>query len=172
MLGRLKARSESGDTIVEVMVVLAVLGLAIGIAYATANRSLLDISQAEENAQATNYAQSEVENLRYLAPTSVSNPSDPGYNSTSNIFKPTGTFCINSVSASPPIVNATPANCMFGTAPYHILIYNCDYYSGGAPNPCTGTAPNSDSFVVQATWPDVLGQGLDSATISYRVHSP
>src|SRR5690606_3729104 len=53
-----------GDTIVEVMVVLAILGLALSISYATANRSLIQTRQAQENAEATEIARGQVEALR------------------------------------------------------------------------------------------------------------
>lgn len=169
MLVSFKLLDVSGDTIVEVMVVLAVLGLAIGISFATANRSLLDTSQAEENSQATAYAQSEVEDLRYLAPTSSSTNS--GQNPTTNIFNPSGAFCIVTPTAVAPIITATANNCRFGTTPYVVVIYNCDHYIGAASD-CNTINQTSDTFVVQATWPDLLGEGTDSATLSYRVHSP
>lgn len=168
MLKLNRLRKNDGDTIIEVMVVLAVLGLAIGISYATASRSLLDTNQAEENSQATEYATSQVEDLRYLAPTSSStnHSQDP----TANIFYPSGAFCISSPTAADPITTATSTNCMFG-GQYQVLIYNCDYFVPASINPCAGAAPNSDTFVVEATWPNALGQGADSATLSYRVHA-
>jgi type II secretory pathway pseudopilin PulG len=169
MLGHRERIREGGDTIVEVMVVLAILGLAIGISFATANRSLLDTNQAEENSQATDYAESQVEDLRYLAPTSSSaNPSqDPG----SNIFNPSTTFCITSPTATTPITT-TVASCVFGAQKYQVLIYNCDRYSADDAdnNPCAGASAASDTFIIVATWPNILGQGSDSATLSYRVH--
>jgi type II secretory pathway pseudopilin PulG len=161
-------RNNNGDTIVEVMVVLAVLGLAIGISYATASRSLQDTNQAEENSQATEYAQSQIEDLRYLAPTS--NSADHSQNPTTNIFYPSTAFCISSPTAVAPITIASSANCSYGNN-YRILIYNCDYFIPTTINPCAGSAASSDTFVVQATWPNVLGQGSDSATLNYRVHS-
>ncbi len=45
---RRQALRQRGDTIVEVMIVLAVLGLAIGIAYSTASRSLLGLLATEK----------------------------------------------------------------------------------------------------------------------------
>ena len=42
-------KNQRGDTIIEVLIVLAVLGLAIGITYATANRSILNARQAQES---------------------------------------------------------------------------------------------------------------------------
>jgi type II secretory pathway pseudopilin PulG len=166
MLRRYKKITSSGDTIVEVMVVLAILGLAISISFATANRSLLDTSQAEENSQATEYAESQVEDLRYLAPTS--NSADTSQNPTSNIFNPTTAFCITNPTVASPI---TTSNCKFGPQNYQVLVYNCDDYNGGSNNPCTATSSRSDTFIVQATWPDPLGQGSDTVTLSYRVHT-
>jgi type II secretory pathway pseudopilin PulG len=56
--------NKKGDTIVEVMIVLAVLGFAIGIAYATANRSSTAILAANQSAAASALLQSQIEKLR------------------------------------------------------------------------------------------------------------
>jgi type II secretory pathway pseudopilin PulG len=56
--------NKKGDTIVEVMIVLAVLGFAIGIAYATANRSSTAILAANQSAAASGLLQSQIEKLR------------------------------------------------------------------------------------------------------------
>lgn len=166
MLSRLKTLAEQGDTIVEVMMVLAVLGLAISISYATANRSLLDARQAQENTQATEFAQTQVENLSIVAYNSIS-----GQPAAANAFLQAGRFCINSPLSATPI-ETTLSNCDFGSTSYKIrtVIYNCKLY-GGIPNPCAGYAgPNSDTFVVQASWPDVFGDGTDTVTLLYRDH--
>jgi prepilin-type N-terminal cleavage/methylation domain-containing protein len=167
----IKQLSTRGDTIVEVLVVLAILGLAIGIAFSTANRGLLDTNEAEENSQASNYVQTQLESLRYLSPNGTTDKSAPNYNSLSNIYAQTNSFCITSPTASSPIVNATGTSCNFGSAPYSLQIFNCDAYTGADTAPCSGTASSSDTFVVVATWPNVLGQGTDSVTSTYRVHS-
>lgn len=60
-----------GDTIVEVMIVLAVLGFAIGIAYATANRSSTAILAANQSSAASSILQSQIEKIRVnTSPTS------------------------------------------------------------------------------------------------------
>lgn len=150
-----------GDTIVEVMIVLAVLGLAIGISYATANRSLLNARQAQESSQAAGLAQTQVENLRLLAANT-----DPA----TSIFLPStpSTFCVNNPLSATPI-EANLANCTYPPVTYTILIYNCN--KTPSVGPCA-TANGPDTFIVQATWPDVLGQGTDSVTLDYRLHSP
>lgn len=149
-------RREAGDTIVEVMIVLAVLSLSLSISYATANRSLLYTRQAQENAQATELTQSQIENLRVLAPTST--PSNT--NATTNIFLPTAPYCVNNVNASPPISHS----CSSGLYTYQV--YDCASISTG---PCNGVG-NSNTLVIQTTWADVLDQGTDSVTLTYKAY--
>ncbi len=165
MLMKKLIKNQLGDTIIEVMVVLAVLGLAISISYATANRSLLDARQAQENSQATWLVETQVENLRLLAP----NSNTGNTNLNTNIFLQTGPFCVldptNPSNTTP--IHTNVANCTFPTASYQVLIYNCDKLP--TTGPCTNvTGPNV--LAVQATWDDALGQGQDTVTLNYRVH--
>lgn len=177
MLVSLKQR---GDTIVEVMIVLAILGSAIGISYATANRSLLNARQAQENAEAARIAQTQVEAL--YTPSHITNTADPNY-----LYK-NHTFCMNSsgdvVDTFPASVNGvTQRNIAYnGTAPgdfpaactnglYHYSIrYNLkddgiNYY----PQTTTDQHAN-DNFTVVVVWDDALGQGKDTVTLNYRIH--
>ncbi len=64
MIRRLRKLNQAGDTIVEVLIVLAVLGLALSIAYATANRGLQQSRNAQEHSQALGIINSQVELLR------------------------------------------------------------------------------------------------------------
>ena len=57
-------KSQAGDTIVEVLIALTILGLALSIAYATASRSLTAIRLASETSNATAIAKSQVEQIR------------------------------------------------------------------------------------------------------------
>lgn len=177
MLVRLKQR---GDTIVEVMIVLAVLGSAIGISYATANRSLLNARQAQENAEAARIAQAQVEAL--YTPSHITTVGNPNY-----LYK-NRTFCMDSsgnvVASFPASVNGvTQRNIAYdGTAPgdypaactnglYHYSIrYNLkddgiNYY----PQNTTDSHAN-DRFTVVVVWDDALGQGKDTVTLNYRIH--
>lgn len=141
MLSRRQPLTARGDTIVEVMIVLAVLGLAIGISYATANRSLRNARQAQENSQATLLVQSQIEALRTLA--TAGNPQ--------NIFQ-TGPYCLSQAS---PYTIQYGNNCQRGTVPYTLSI--------------TYAAP-AKTFTATATWPDVLGRGNDTITTVYRLY--
>ncbi len=163
MLTRLRSRRDAGDTIVEVLVVLAVLGLALGISYATASRSLRSTTGAQENSRATALLQAQIEALRYLAPT-------PAPASGQDIFGQSGLFCIDTQALT---VDSTfggslntdlihnpgdiyPAICE-QDAPFHIAISKADSGTGAV-------------FTLKATWDDIHGNGLDTVTLSYRLY--
>lgn len=58
---------QTGDTIVEVLIVLAIVGLALSVSYATANRSLAGVQQAQEHNEALQLAATQLESLRVYA---------------------------------------------------------------------------------------------------------
>lgn len=160
---------EKGDTIVEVLVVLAVLGLALSVAYATANRSLLNARQAQENAEATELVQQQIEEVRFWAPSGTTDSALGGiYLLSTNVFSQSD-FCVTALSGSNPFTPyTTPADCNFPAGGmYNVQVHNCDK---SLSTYCTGISNTSDTFVIRAQWPDVIGQGTDSVTQAYRVH--
>ncbi len=60
---RLRSNNK-GDTIVEVLISLAVLGMVIGGAYSIVNAALRNSRQAQERAEATKLAESQVETIK------------------------------------------------------------------------------------------------------------
>ncbi len=144
---------QGGDTIVEVMIALAILGLAIGISYATANRSLLAAREAQENTIATGLVESQIEILRTMVDTAAL-PS-------MNIFQP-GPYCLSQTPPSPtytvyyPILDKTKCTQQ---GMYYIDIA----YKAGPPI-------GADIFTVTATWDNVQGDGSDTAVLEYRLH--
>lgn len=144
----LKPLSRRGDTIIEVMVVLAVLGLALSMAYTTANRSLKNTRQAQENAEASVLAQSQIEALRSM--TVAGNPQ--------NIFQ-AGPYCVNT-STTPYVVVAPPSNACMANPLYDVKI---EYQQLSA-------IPKGGTFKVTITWADVSGQGNDTVTSVYRLY--
>ena len=156
MLTKLTRLRDRGDTIVEVMVVLAVLGLAIGISYATANRSLLATRGAQENSQATELLQAQIEQVRALSTVTGSAIYTTLFNR----------FCIDtsnlSVVAFPNSGPLTQTNTT--TYPAACGPINTYYYISVSYNNA------DDSFTAKAYWADVQGQGLDSSTLIYRAH--
>jgi type II secretory pathway pseudopilin PulG len=159
MLKKLKMANFRGDTIVEVMVVLVVLSMAIAICYSTANSSTLEIRQAEENAEAVNYAQSQVEALRTLA---------SPYNS-QDLFTLAANgdlsqFCISQTSPYTVEYGSSynASNCTVGLYSIKIVYSNI--------------ASQQDTFLTTVTWSDVEGLGAalgtDQVTLAYRIHEP
>lgn len=149
MLRQLKRRlGQGGDTIIEVLVVLTVLGLAISISYATANRSLLNARQAQENTRATVLAQSQIETLRTLA-------TAPSTDNDHYIFQfgPGQQFCISNDNSG-KLTTDLNNKCTFDNGLYQITVTNA----------------GSDTLEVKVVWDNVLGQGKDSVTLSYRLH--
>jgi prepilin-type N-terminal cleavage/methylation domain-containing protein len=151
-------RRQAGDTIVEVIVVLAVLGLAVSTAYATANRSLLATRQAEENSQATEILQSQFETLRSYA----ANTTGP-----MNIYQSGAGFCVaedGSIVTSALLSPDKTANpSLYASGCYqNNLFYIAVFYD----------ASTQDTFTAKATWDDVTGSGQDTVTLVDRLHPP
>ncbi|HET7060453.1 MAG TPA: prepilin-type N-terminal cleavage/methylation domain-containing protein [Candidatus Saccharimonadales bacterium] len=160
MLKKLRA-NQSGDTIVEVMIVLAVLGLAIGISYATANRSLLNARQAQENSQASAAAQSQVEQLVSIGCTSK-NPTCATNNLLDNYLaahSPTSSFCIVAGQPKDSTDSACPAQAALPGASVAIKCIAS----------CTAPVSPARTFEVTVSWDDVLGQGRDTVTQDYTI---
>ena len=145
-----------GDTIVEVIIVLAVLSLAITITYSTASRSLLAARQAQENARATQLLRSQIEALRLLAAT----PRIPIPPIKKDVFSQTGPFCIIKGGTGYEAVPTSDAGCINIYTFYKIDINH------------TNTFGKPDTFTLTASWPDVSGQGDDTMVMNYRVHKP
>jgi len=145
-----------GDTIVEVMIVLAILGFAIGLAYATANKSLLATRAAEESSEATVLIQTQAERIRAFGGTYPA-----------QVFSTTD-YCIT--NDTPTFKPSTDAACAAYTSPTSSVPYaisiHCDTCTTGA----SISSPH-DTFTIKATWDDVSGQGpKDGATLLYRYH--
>jgi type II secretory pathway pseudopilin PulG len=155
--------TQTGDTIVEVMIVLAILSLAISSSYATASRSLLNTRQADETSQATELVQSIINQLVALSPAG----STPDiYQSAPYCIYPSGTSeAIQTISTTPSytVVPGTdyPQECQLDNL-YNITISPTLHVSG-----------MGGMFTVQAVWPDltstIQNQGSDTVTLSYEI---
>ncbi len=144
-----------GDTIVEVMIVLAVLGMALGISYSTANRALLQARAAQENTKATEILQGQIEQLRTMSANPEFMPDGVTKNTTGYIyFQPSKTFCVDSTSQVVITTGAGFAGCQWESLYDIQILYD----------------NNTSTFVLSASWDDVQGQGKDNVTLSYRVY--
>lgn len=110
---KIKAKTQVGDTIVEVLIAIAVAAFAIGTSYAIANRSLQQAITARERNQAVNIIQSQIAALkiRYTYDKTAFQSDDParGFVVRSSTINPPASqlpytdfhFCLVENSASP-----------------------------------------------------------------------
>ncbi len=159
-----------GDTIVEVMVVLAILGSGIAISYSSVSRSLAMSQDAKERMEVTQLLQTQLEYVREA----VLNPSSSLGVSMANTTSQSGSMFCFYVSQPPntieiyqfspiDIINANktnptyPTDCSQGFFGYYIT------YT---------TNSNSHIYEAKSSWPSILGNGQNKANIIYEVYAP
>lgn len=169
-------RRERGDTIVEVLIVLAVLSLAFGISYATANRGLQGSRNSEEHSEALGILNSQVQMLRSKATSStqvIPNPSDP---SQTGSYKD---FCfdsgggitkadLNLSSSAPPLSQQSPnSSCQFGSnGLYHVAI-QCFPISGASS---CDTPEDVAYYTATILWEGIGSLGQQQEQLKYQAY--
>src|SRR5262245_14367511 len=88
---------QRGDTIVEVLIAIAVAGVVLAGAYVTSNRSLAATRAAQERSNALKLAEAQMEKIKSLA---ISNPTA--------LFAVSSAFCV-SQTAPYTLIDATGA---------------------------------------------------------------
>ena len=145
MLIKIKQLHQRGDTIVEVLFALIVIGIILTGGYSVVTRSILDEQDAQEHSYALGLVQSQIEQLRGYV---LSNP-----------------------TATLPF--ATTAGCMITSSPY-ISSSSCTQPLNATENYTVSVRLNTSDNVynVTATWPSLIlntGSNEDSITIPYRI---
>lgn len=157
MYRRLK---QGGDTIVEVMVCMAVVSAMLGGAFVTARNSQLNVRNSQEHAEALSLIENQVEQLRAS-----------GSNSNSPIFT-TSPFCmsngalVSTTTASPAaacILESNGQQAPSGFQPAFTMYI--------APsNNCNTPIAQCYQYNVQATWYEIVGNGQGTESIEYRLY--
>lgn len=154
-------RDSKGDTIVEVLIAMAVVAVVLGGAYSSANKSFANTRAAQERGEALKVAESQLESLNTLYKNRTVNI----YDSINNVF------CLDNTPARVTIVGYDPAavpllTTDFGRYPaeclkqgrYHVSITY------------TQTSPTADdNFNVVVKWERFNG-GRDQLNAVYRLH--
>lgn len=153
---RFRRLNQKGDTIVEVLVVLAVLGLAFGISYATANKSLAHSRNAEEHSQALGQITNQIELLRDVV---AAQDNSVFIHTSAYCLKPdhsmSATFAKPSSDARVINLDTYPADCVDDL--YHKSI---TYTPGTA----------EDLFEFRIVWDGPGSTGRQQETITYKIH--
>lgn len=156
-------RKQAGDTILEVLISVAVLSLILGVSFTLANRSSLANQQAAERVEAYNYAQAHMELLKdYIATTSNALPA-PGQK-----------FCFT--------YNPLYANQVTGTQPV-TGVANIEINYNGAQNSCKrgtgnryvtimerGSGVNANLYTVHVRWDSITGNGTDRIDMIHKIY--
>jgi type II secretory pathway pseudopilin PulG len=152
--------SQQGDTIVEVLIAIAVVSAVLGSAYGIVNRTVNNSQQAKEHSQALKVAEAQLERLR-------SAPNRAG------AFNPSlvSAFCLPDdltktpqnnpgISLSATSVSTTPSD-------YNAL---CRFSDGTATERyLVAITRSSDIFKVYVSWEGATG-GKDLVNLAYRIY--
>lgn len=151
LVSRLRKLNQRGDTLVEVLISIAIISLVLGGAYVTTNRSLWASRDAQERSIALKLTEAELEQLKNLA------------NSGSDIFgaSTAGTFCVYNGS----VLDATTST-------------DCTVDTNGNGSPAAGVQPKFkltakravNTFTLTTTWINARGSGSNNLTVNYRLY--
>lgn len=152
-----KRSNQRGDTIVEVLLAIAIIGAVLGGAYVVANRNTMINRASQERLEAIKVAEGQLERLKAKAA------------SDSSLFNQTS-FCLNNTNT---IVTSTSAQCRVNSSgvpsvaepSYRINITKEGDLAVGVTNPTAGAR-----FKIEVTWSEVRGGGTDRLEMQYGVY--
>lgn len=153
------SKSTRGDTIIEVMIATALIGIVLSVCYVSVNRSLKVGVSANERSEATRYVESVIEQVRDSARLTSSPVFTKAVDQTFCIkFNPdTQTYVLTDV-LTPDTITSIPLECSKGVENrYKIYLSRHD---------------NGDvmTFHVRAKWESVKANQTDSIDMYYRLH--
>lgn len=154
--------SQAGDTIVEVMFAVAVVGMVIGGSYVIATRALRTGRYAQEQTEALKQAESQIERLKYLASKGL-----PVTDSQSifNTGASDTSFCINDsfvkILSNAGATYTAGCRAKGGDKLYDILVN----YSPGS------VATGQDLFNIVVTWDRQGTETKGTMRLAYRLHN-
>lgn len=143
---------QTGDTMVEVLIVIAVVSLILGGAYVTTNRSLQATRAAQERGNALKIAESQIEQIKGLAAT------DPDA-----LFGQAPPFCISPVDGKPIAVSHSSTPCT-------VNISGNPPASGEPTFRLEITKNGLNEFILTERWDDVSGRQTNQLVLRYRVY--
>lgn len=144
---KMRELAERGDTIVEVLISIAIISLILGGAYVATNRSLIATHDAQERSDGLKLVESQIEQIKNLVNT------DPD-----EIFGSTpGAYCI----ASGAVMVSTDNACKVNAAG--------SYVAGSQPQYNLSITRSSNVFTVTNAWDGVTGRPA-SVQMKYRLY--
>jgi type II secretory pathway pseudopilin PulG len=158
-----------GDTIVEVLIAVAIVSLVLVSAYAISSRSTRTVQDTQEHQQALSIADSQVEFLRRHAGLDVPTVADPT----------AGTFnCFNSGGDIAQALPGTTADdCSFTSAGNSDCTVNNSGFcydvriiqTNSTEDPAHAISPISVTYKIDVTWDSLTGGSKSNVELYYRV---
>jgi prepilin-type N-terminal cleavage/methylation domain-containing protein len=153
--GRMQKLNQRGDTIVEVLIAIAIVSMVLGGAYATTNKSLQATRSAQEQGVGLKLVETQLEQLKSLADT-------PGSLSSST----PASFCIVQSAGKPTITSTASAG-----APCTLNSQGTAATSADQPAYVLAiTQPTPNNFRITNSWVDVAGKNNDFVQMDYRIY--
>lgn len=150
----MKKLYQRGDTIIEVLVSIAVVSLILGGAFVTTRTSQNGVRNSQEHAEALKLVESQLEQLRADASSA-----------TPTVFTATVPFCMYNNVAVPSSVPPTAADCIQNSSGAPTAIQPAYHMS------VTRSASNGGYlFTVQAVWDQITGRGQATESMVYRIY--
>lgn len=116
-------QNQRGDTIIEVMLAIAVVSMVLAASYKIANRALLTGRYAQEQTEALKYAESQLEKLKYKA--SLVKPLDEAGGTVYDTAASQTSFCLDDDVTMSKITTGSAqyaAKCTAKSGLYDLLI--------------------------------------------------
>lgn len=155
--------NQVGDTIVEVLIAIAIISSILGGAFSATNYSSNNIRGAQERSEALNLVQGQVEQIKAFA---------AGSQADTTVFRPpasTRLFCFNNLGE---FKNATTTNINTPPTPDDLSGYtgDCSLQPLGGVTYYVSVeySPSTNTFTTRCRW-DRVGGGQDELTIAYKV---
>lgn len=160
-------RNQKGDTILEVLICIAVLSFIMSASFALANRSSATNRQSAERGEAFKTTESQMERLKQYLSTVT----------TVDQLPPSGSkFCMKADNTpTTTIVGtvATPADFQAAitvNAEYSVCKTGEFYYTYLQRGPDVSLGIGDNTFVSYTRWENASGKGIDQATMVHRLY--
>jgi prepilin-type N-terminal cleavage/methylation domain-containing protein len=149
-IARLRQLTQRGDTIVEVLIAIAIISMVLAGAFVMTNNSLQGSRGAQERTNAVKLVESQIELIKGLATTNSQAVFGAGV---------PASFCVNNAVA---VVASTNAACTMNAA--------------GAPTTAEpayriSVTRSGNTFTVRNTWTTLRGNTTSNVQMSYRVYA-
>lgn len=149
---------QRGDTIVEVLLALAVLGAVLGGAYVISNRNIITNRMSQERLEATKLAEAQLEKIKSEASRENSSFFDS--------FVTRNNFCFSSPNAT---ATSSGSSCRLN-ASGNITTEDPSYHVNITTSPPVGSRPQpARLFNVTVEWTNAKGSGEDRLNLLYEV---